>query len=185
VDGQHVVGWLVADREQATLAEQLLAETATKQGIAPGQLTLNADRGASMTSKPVAFLLADLGITKPHSRPSVSNDHPFSESQFKTLKYRPDFPARFGSREEARAFCRAFFPWYNTVHRHSGRGRLTPDAVHHGQATAVQASRRLVLHAAYAVHPERFVRHAPEPPLVPTAAWINPPATTTTQEVSR
>jgi putative transposase len=185
---RYVVGWLVAEREQAALAEQLIAETAAKQGIPAGQLTLHADRGSSMTSKPVAFLLADLGITKTHSRPHTSNDNPFSEAQFKTLKYRPDFPARFASLEEARAFCRAFFPWYNTEHCHSGLGLLTPEMVHHGQAAAVRAARQHVLHAAYAAHPERFVRRAPEPPPLPTAAWINPPrpATlpTTPQEVS-
>ena len=187
---RYVVGWLLAEREQATLAEQLIAETATKQGIAPDQLTLHADRGSSMTSKPVAFLLADLGITKTHSRPHTSNDNPFSEAQFKTLKYRPDFPAHFESLATARAFCRDFFPWYNTEHRHSALGLLTPDVVHHGQATAVRDARRRVLHAAYAAHPERFVRHAPEPPPLPTATWINPPPTprphapTTPQEVT-
>jgi len=182
---RYVVGWLVAEREHAALAEQLIADTAAKQGIAAGQLTLHADRGASMTSKPVAFLLADLGITKTHSRPHVSNDNPFSEAQFKTLKYRPDFPAHFASLQEARAFCRTFFPWYNTEHHHAGLGLLTPDAVHHGHAATVHAARQRVLHAAYAAHPERFVRHAPDPPPLPTAAWINPPrATTTPQEVS-
>jgi putative transposase len=182
---RYVVGWTVAYREQATLAERLIADTAAKQGIVAGQLTLHADRGSSMTSKPVAFLLADLGITKTHSRPHVSNDNPFSEAQFKTLKYRPDFPARFERIEEARAFCRDFFPWYNTEHRHSGLGLLTPDAVHYGQATAVRVARRRVLQAAYAAHPERFVRHAPEPPPIPTAAWINPPRPAATpQEVN-
>jgi putative transposase len=160
---RYVVGWLLADREQAALAERLIADTAEKQGIPPGQLTLHADRGSSMTSKPVTFLLADLGITKTHSRPHVSNDNPFSEAQFKTLKYRPDFPTRFENLAHARAFCREFFPWYNTEHRHSGLGLLTPDAVHHGQAHAVQTTRQQVLQAAYATHPERFVRH-PSPP---------------------
>jgi putative transposase len=186
---RYVVGWLVAEREQATLAEQLIAETVTKQGIDAGQLTLHADRGSSMTSTPVAFLLADLGITKTHSRPHVSNDNPFSEAQFKTLKYRPAFPTRFDSREAARAFCQTFFPWYNAEHHHSSLGLLTPEVVHYGQAAAVHEARRHVLHAAYAAHPERFVRHVPEPPPLPTAAWINPPRpaqlmTTTTQEVS-
>jgi len=134
---RYVVGWMVAYREQAILAERLIADTAAKQQIAPEQLTLHADRGTSMTSKPVAFLLADLGITKTHSRPHVSNDNPYSESQFKTLKYRPDFPARFASMEEARAFCQQFFPWYNTAHRHSGIGLLTPEAVHYGRAEAL------------------------------------------------
>jgi putative transposase len=182
---RYVTGWMVAHREQATLAERLIAESAAKQGIAAGQLTLHADRGSSMTSKPVAFLLADLGITKTHSRPHVSNDNPYSEAQFKTLKYRPDFPARFDGIEAARAFCQDFFPWYNTQHRHAGLGLLTPEAVHYGQAATVHATRRQVLHAAYATHPERFVRRLPEPPPLPTAAWINPPRPTTmTQEVS-
>jgi len=182
---RYVVGWMVAHQEQATLAERLIAETTTKQGIPAGQLTLHADRGSSMTSKPVAFLLADLGITKTHSRPYVSNDNPYSEAQFKTLKYRPDFPDRFRSIEEARAFCQDFFPWYNSEHRHSGLGLLTPEAVHYGQAATVREARQQVLLAAYAAHPERFVRHAPEPPPLPTAAWINPPRPpTTTQEVS-
>ena len=182
---RYVVGWMVAYQELATLAERLIAETATKQAIAAGQLTLHADRGSSMTSKPVAFLLADLGITKTHSRPHVSNDNPFSEAQFKTLKYRPDFPVRFDSIEAARRFCQDFFPWYNAEHRHSGLGLLTPEAVHFGQAETTHAARRHVLHAAYALHPERFVRQAPEPPPLPTAAWINPPRPPTpTQEVS-
>ena len=172
---RYVVGWMVAYREQAVLAERLIAETAAKQRITPAQLTLHADRGTSMTSKPVAFLLADLGITKTHSRPHVSDDNPYSESQFKTLKYRPGFPARFASMEEARAFCQEFFPWYNTKHRHSGIGLLTPEAVHYGQAGALYAARRQVLAAAYATHPERFVSGAPEPPSLPIAAWINPP----------
>ena len=182
---RYVVGWMVAYREQATLAERLIAETAAKQGIAAGQLTLHADRGSSMTSKPVAFLLADLGIAKTHSRPHVSNDNPYSEAQFKTLKYRPDFPARFGGIEAARAFCQAFIPWYNTAHRHASLGLLTPEAVHYGRAAAVRAARQQVLHAAYATHPERFVRRPPQPPPLPAAAWINPPRPTPTpQEVS-
>ncbi len=175
---RYVVGWMVAYREQAVLAERLIAETAAKQQIQPAQLTLHADRGTSMTSKPVAFLLADLGITKTHSRPHVSDDNPYSESQFKTLKYRPGFPARFTSMEEARAFCQDFFPWYNTEHRHSGIGLLTPEAVHYGRAEALHAARRQVLAAAYAEHPERFGSRTPEPPSLPTAAWINPPPPT-------
>jgi len=180
---RYVVGWMVAYREQAILAERLIADTAAKQQIAPEQLTLHADRGTSMTSKPVAFLLADLGITKTHSRPHVSNDNPYSESQFKTLKYRPDFPARFASMEEACAFCQQFFPWYNTAHRHSGIGLLTPEAVHYGRAEALHTARRQVLATAYAAHPERFVNQAPEPPPLPTAAWINPPKPTPPEEV--
>ena len=179
---RYVVGWMVAYREQAVLAERLIAETAAKQRIIPEQLTLHADRGTSMTSKPVAFLLADLGITKTHSRPHVSDDNPYSESQFKTMKYRPGFPSRFASMEEARAFCQEFFPWYNTEHRHSGIGLLTPEAVHYRRAEALHAARRQVLATAYAAHPERFVNQAPQPPPLPTAAWINPPPNSTLPE---
>jgi putative transposase len=172
---RYVTGWLLAEREQAALAERLIAEAAAQQGIPAGQLTLHADRGSAMTSKPVALLLADLGITKTHGRPHVSNDNPFSEAQFKTLKYRPDFPARFGSLEDARAFCQGFFPWYNHAHRHAGLGLLPPAVVHYGQAESVRAARQTVLAGAYARHPERFVRRPPAPPPLPTAAWINPP----------
>jgi len=175
VFSRYVVGWMVAHRESAELAQRLIEATAAKQQIGPGQLTLHADRGTSMTSKPVAFLLADLGITKTHSRPYVSNDNPYSESQFKTLKYRPAFPDRFFSMEEARSFCRTFFPWYNTEHHHSGIGFLTPEAVHLGQALTLHQARSQTLAVAYALHPERFVRQAPVPPPLPTAAWINRP----------
>ncbi len=173
---RYVVGWMVAHQESAALAERLIAATCEKQEILPDQLTIHADRGSSMTSKPVALLLADLGITRTHSRPHVSNDNPFSEAQFKTLKYRPDFPARFGNLEAARAFCQPFFSWYNAEHRHTGIGLLTPAMVHYGQAEAVRAQRADVLAAAYAAHPERFVRKPPEPPAVPDTVWINPPA---------
>jgi putative transposase len=182
---RYVVGWTVAHREQASLAEHLLDETTTKQVIAPGQLTIHADRGSSMTSKPVAFLLSDLGITKTHSRPHVSNDNPYSESQFKTLKYRPDFPDRFATIEDARSFCRDFFRWYNTDHHHAGIGLLTPEDVHYGRATERYAARSAVLKAAYAAHPERFVNKPPVPPAPPTAAWINPPKSTNSQEVTQ
>lgn len=182
---RYVVGWMVAHQEQAALAERLIADTLAKQEIAPGQLTIHADRGASMTSKPVAFLLADLGVTKTHSRPHVSNDNPYSEAQFKTLKYRPGFPDRFTSIEEARSFGREFFGWYNTAHRHAGIGLLTPEAVHYGRAADLHATRAVVLNAAYAAHPERFVNHPPIPPPLPTAAWINPPQTAQTPEVSQ
>jgi putative transposase len=146
-----------------------------REGIAPGHLTVHADRGAAMISKPVAFLLADLGITKTHSRPHVSNDNPFSEAQFKTLKYHPSFPDQFGSFEHGRAHCADFFPWYNTEHRHAGIGWHTPHDVHHGLAGARHAHRARVLAGAYAATPERFVRHQPRPPALPTAVWINPP----------
>jgi putative transposase len=178
VYSRYAVGWMVAHREQAELAERLIAETVAKQDVPAGQLTLHADRGSSMTSKPVAFLLADLGVTKSHSRPHVSNDNPYSEAQFKTLKYRPGFPDRFASMEEARDFCQDFFRWYNADHRHSGIGLLAPEVVHYGQAQAAYDARAQVLAAAHAAHPERFVRAAPRPPQLPTAAWINPPQPT-------
>jgi putative transposase len=182
---RYVTGWMVAQREQASLAERLIAETIAKQDIATGQLTIHADRGSSMTSKPVAFLLADLGVTKTHSRPHVSNDNPYSEAQFKTLKYRPGFPDRFASITEARAFCQAFFRWYNTEHRHSGIGLLAPETLHSGRAEAAYQARSQVLLAAQLTHPERFVRHLPRPPRLPTAAWINPPKSVSpTQEVT-
>jgi putative transposase len=157
------------------LAERLITACCARQHIARGQLTIHADRGSSMTSKPVALLLADLGVTKTHSRPHVSNDNPYSEAQFKTLKYRPDFPERFGSIEHARAHGADFFPWYNTEHRHSGLALHTPHDVHFGLAEARRAHRALVLTAAFAVTPERFVRRPPTPAPLPTAAWINPP----------
>jgi len=172
---RYVTGWRVAPRESAALAQRLIAETCVTQGIGPGQLFIHADRGTSMTSKPVALLLADLGVTRSHSRPQVSNDNPFSEAQFKTLKYRPDFPARFGSLEDARVFCQTFFSWYNGEHRHSGIGLMTPAVVHDGRASAVRATRQRVLSAAYAAHPDRFVRKPPQPPRLPHAVWINPP----------
>ena len=175
VFSRYVVGWLVAPRESATLAERLMATSCARQRILPGQLTIHADRGAAMTSKPVAFLLADLGVTKTHSRPHTSNDNPYSEAQFKTLKYRPDFPERFGSLEDARAHGVDFFAWYNTAHRHSGLGLHTPHDVHHGLAAQRQLARAAVLTTAFAATPERFVRHAPIPAALPSAAWINPP----------
>ena len=175
---RYVAGWMVANRESAALAEVLIRQTCAKQGIGRDQLTIHADRGSSMTSKPVAFLLADLGVTQSHSRPHVSNDNPYSEAQFKTLKYRPGFPDRFASIEAARAFCQDFFRWYNAEHRHVGIGLLAPEVVHYGQAQAAYDARSQVLAAAHAAHPERFVRQAPRPPQLPTAAWINPPTPT-------
>jgi putative transposase len=172
---RYVVGWMVAERESAELAKRLIGETCRKQNIAPDQLTIHADRGTSMTSKPVAWLLADLGVTKTHSRPHVSDDNPFSESQFKTLKYRPEFPERFGSIQDARAFCQNFFPWYNTEHHHSGIGLLTPEVLHYGRADEVIAQRQVILSQAFQRNPERFVRTHPRPPARPTAVWINPP----------
>lgn len=172
---RYVVGWLIAERESAALAEKLLADTIAKHDIDRDTLTLHADNGSSMASKPVAFLLADLGVTKTHSRPHVSNDNPYSESQFRTLKYRPDFPESFGSIEDARAFCQRFFSWYNVEHYHSGVGWHHPIDVHYGHADTVRASRAEVLTAAYARNPERFVRKHPEPPGLPQVAWINKP----------
>jgi putative transposase len=175
VFSRYVTGWMVAMRESAELAKRLIEESCQKQCIQPGQLTLHADRGTSMRSKPVAFLLADLGVTKTHSRPHVSNDNPYSESQFRTLKYRPEFPDRFGCIQDSRAFCQGFFPWYNEEHRHSSLGLLTPAMVHYNETTRVLEQRQQVLDAAYQLHPERFVRSAPRPPAVPTEAWINKP----------
>ena len=173
---RYVVGWMVAPRESAELAKRLIADTCQKQGIVAGDLTIHADRGTSMTSKPVALLMADLGVTKTHSRPHVSDDNPYSESQFKTLKYRPEFPDRFGSLEDARAFCRQFFLWYNQEHHHSGIALLTPQVLHYGMADQVIQQRQLVLDQAYQRNPERFVRAAPKPQPKPTAVWINPPS---------
>ena len=172
---RYVVGWMIAPHESAALAERLIAGTCAKQGIKPGQLTLHADRGGAMRSKPVALLLADLGVVKTHSRPYVSNDNPFSEAHFRTLKYCPLFPDRFGSIEDGRAFGQEFFRWYNHDHRHSGLGFLTPATVHFGQAAVVRAHRDRVLAAAYARHPERFVNGRPQSADLPTAVWINPP----------
>jgi putative transposase len=175
VFSRYVVGWMVAPYESAALAERLIKDTCAKQAIAPGQLTIHADRGSSMRSKPVALLLADLGVVKTHSRPHVSNDNPFSEAQFKTLKYWPAFPERFGALEDARAFGQHFFTWYNHEHHHSGLGYLTPATVHSGVAEGVRRQRQAVLTAAYDVHPERFVRGVPTPAPLPPMVWINPP----------
>src|SRR5207244_6330797 len=169
---RYVVGWMLAPRESAALAERLIAETCAKHDIQPGQLTLHADRGGAMRSKPVALLLADLGVTKTHSRPHVSNDNPFSEAHFRTRKYCPQCPYRFGSIEDGRAFCQSFFRWYNHEHHHSGLGFLKPAVVHFGQAAAVRAHREMVLAAAYVAHPERFVNGPPRPADLPTAVWI-------------
>ncbi len=172
---RYVVGWMVAYRESAQLAKRLIEQTLERQGIEPGKLTLHADRGSSMTSKPVAFLLAELGVTKTHSRPYVSNDNPYSESQFKTMKYRPEFPERFGSYQDARGFCREFFPWYNQDHHHSGLGFLTSFEVHFGKAEQQREKRALVLRRAFEKNPERFVRGLPTPPALPEQVWINKP----------
>lgn len=172
---RRVVGWCVADAESATLFKALFEETLAKNAVPPGQLTLHADRGGPMKAKATALLLADLGVTKSHSRPHTSNDNPFSEANFKTLKYQPEFPKRFGSIEDARAFCRDFFTWYNRDHHHAGIGLMTPDQVYYGQADAVHAARQETLDRAFLLNPQRFVRKAPEPPAKPIEAWINPP----------
>jgi putative transposase len=175
VFSRYAVGWTVQHRESSAVAEALITQAIAQQQVGRDQLTVHADRGSSMTSKPVAMLLADLGVLKSHSRPYTSTDNPYSEAQFKTLKYRPGFPARFESIEHARAFCREFFRWYNDPHRHSGVGLMTPATVHNGRAEETHARRAEVLDAAYQATPERFVRRAPTPPPVPAAAWINKP----------
>jgi putative transposase len=170
---RYVVGWTVAAREDAQIAHALLDEAMKVHGT-PG--SVHADRGTSMTSKPVAQLLVDLGVARSHSRPHVSNDNPFSESAFKTLKYAPVFPDAFGCLADARAFCEAFFAYYNHDHRHSGLGLHTPASVHHGTAAEVRAQRAATLHAAYVANPARFGNRRPTPPQLPTAAWINQPS---------
>jgi putative transposase len=172
---RYAVGWMIALQEAGHLAEQLIEETCQRQAIARGQLTLHADRGKPMLSKPLAFLLADLGVTKSHSRPYTSDDNPFSEAQFKTMKYRPDYPDRFGSLLEARDWGQQFFDWYNFAHHHTALGLLTPADVHFGRADEVLQRRQWVLQHAYDRHPERFVRGTPHPAALPEAVWINPP----------
>ena len=175
VFSRYVVGWMIAPRESSALAKKLIKDTCGKHLILPGELNLHADRGSSMRGKPVAFLLADLGVTKTHSRPYTSNDNPYSESQFRTMKYRPEFPDRFGCIQDARAFCQPFFAWYNDDHRHSGIGMLTPAMVHFGLAPAIRQQRQTVLDAAYLAHPDRFVRRPPSPLPLPKEVWINKP----------
>jgi len=172
---RKVVGWMVAGRESSTLAVELIRQCCEREGIRENQLTVHADRGSSMRSKPVAFLLADLGVTKTHSRPYTSTDNPYSEAQFKTLKYQPEFPGRFGSLEDARAFLRHYFHWYNTVHRHNGIGLVTPTQRHRGTDRAVYEKRQMVMKAFYEQHPERFVQGRPKPPELPGEVWINKP----------
>jgi putative transposase len=170
-----VVGWMLAHRESADLAKQLIESTIEKQKVQPEQLTLHSDRGPSMTSHSVAQLLGSLSVTKSHSRPHVSNDNPFSESQFKTMKYRPEFPKRFGCHEDGLQFCRGFFDWYNNEHYHSGIGLLTPSSLHYGQAEKILATRKQTLHIAWQNNPERFVGGIPKPASLPKAVWINAP----------
>jgi putative transposase len=185
VFSRYVVGWLVADAESSLLAERLITDAYDRHGIKPGQLGVHADRGPSMKSNHVAMLLANLGVTKTHSRPHVSDDNPYSEAQFKTLKYRPDFPERFGCIEDAQAFNGDFFRWYNNEHHHTGLGLLTPADVHFGRAGDRHASRTIVLEAAHRAHPERFVAGTPIPPALPTAAWINKPKSVDGSVISR
>lgn len=179
---RYVVGWMVAARESAQLAERLIAATSQKQGIAPQQLTIHADRGAPMRSKVVAELFTDLGIAASHSRPRVSNDNPFSEAQFRTFKYRPEFPDRFGSIQDARAICHTLFGWYNNAHHHSGLRYLTPVDVHYGRAATRLEVRHRTRLAAYAAHPERFVQGPPRRETLPDAVWINAPTKTARQD---
>jgi putative transposase len=179
---RYVVGWMVAPHESARLAERLIAATCHRQGIAPHQLTIHADRGAPMRSKRVAELFADLGIAASHSRPRVSNDNPFSEAQFRTVKYRPAFPDRFGSIQDARAIGHALFSWYNDAHHHSSLRYLTPADVHYGRAMLRLQARHQTRLAAYAAHPERFVQGPPRLETLPDAVWINPPAKSTRQD---
>lgn len=172
---RYVVGWMIDEVESSELAKQLIAETARKQGIQPEQLTLHADNGSPMKGKPLSQLLVDLGISKSHNRPHTSNDNPFSEAQFKTMKYRPDYPNRFADINEAKTWARVFFDWYNQRHYHSGLNLMTPASVHYGQAEAVQQQRQEVMAGVYQVHPERFMHGLPFVKGAPTAVYINPP----------
>lgn len=173
---RYVVGWHIAPRESAAVGQELIAACCLEQGIAEEQLTIHADRGGPMTSKAVAQLLADLGVTRMHARPYTSNDNPYSEAQFKTMKYRPDYPDCFGSLPDARGWARPFFRWYNHEHRHTALSLMTPATIHAGRGAAVLQERRKILSAAYAAHPERFVQGQPQPGRLPEAVWINPPA---------
>ena len=172
---RYVVGWMIAQRELGALAKRLIKDTCEKQQIEPEQLIIHSDRGPSMKSQPVALLLSDLGVTKSHSRPHVSNDNPYSEAQFKTLKYSPEFPGRFGCIEDARSFCQQFFGWYNKEHRHSGIGLMTPEQVHYGLAQQIYEKRCQVLLSAFESNPRRFKGRVPKPNELPKAAWINKP----------
>jgi len=172
---RFVVGWLIAERESAQLAQVLIAESCARQGITLGQLSVHSDRGGPMTAKPLALLFADLGVTQSLARPHTPDDNPYSEAQFKTVKYHPTFPERFGSLPDARTWGQRFFHWYNHEHHHIGLGLMTPAVVHFGQAQRLFGERQQVLHLAYAAHPERFVKGPPQPPTMPSAVWINPP----------
>ena len=175
---RYVVGWMIAEVESSELAKQLIAVTAQKQGIQPDQLTLHADNGSPMRGKPLSQLLVDLGITRSHNRPHTSDDNPFSEAQFKTMKYHPDYPDRFVSMEAAYTWARTFFGWYNYEHYHSGLNLLTPGSVHYGEATLLQQQRQAVMLAAYITHPARFTHGEPVVKGAPAAVYINPPMPT-------
>jgi putative transposase len=184
VFSRYVVAWLLAEQESATLAQELVAAAYAKQQIEPGQLTIHADRGAPMTAKSMTMLMSDLGINESHSRPHVSDDNPYSEAQFHTVKYRPDYPDRFGCLGHARRWCEGFFPWYNNEHHHSALHLLTPADVHYDRAAEKLAQRHAVLQHAYVAHPERFVNGPPTMPLLPAAVWINRPVVTDDPETS-
>ena len=184
VFSRYVVGWMIAECESAALAEELIAQTCARQNVKPGNLTIHADRGSAMTSKSVALLLADLGVTKTHSRPHVSNDNPYSEAQFKTMKYRPDYPERFGCLPDARLWANIFFDWYNYEHHHTALALLTPADVHFQRAAEMLEKRQVVLQAAYQRTPERFVKGASLPQALPSAVWINPPVAAPTLDGS-
>ncbi len=173
---RYVVAWMVAEVQSYELAQELINQAIEREGIVPGQLTIHSDRGATMIAKPLGFMLADLGILKSHSRPHCCNDNPFVESHFRTLKYRPEFPDRFGSLSNARQFCRPFFDWYHHQHRHSGLGWMSPESVHHGKAQGIRQRRQEVLDEAYARTPKRFVGKPPQAPKLPAKVWINPPS---------
>lgn len=182
---RYVVGWMVASRENSALAGRLIQQSCLRHGVQPQVLTLHSDRGAPMTSQCTAQLLADLGVTRSLSRPQVSDDNPFSEAQFKTLKYHPSFPGRFQNSEEAKTFCRSFFRWYNAEHRHGGIAMMTPEQVHFGKAQQILDRRSAVLADAWNAHPERFVSGPPRHPALPDAVWINPPSPVPgTQEIA-
>lgn len=180
---RYAVGWMLAHRESGELAAELLEQSILKQGVEPAEITVHADRGSAPTSKTLKQMMIDLGIKRSHSRPRVSNDNPFSESNFHTVKSRPDYPARFGSHEDAHSFCRRTFDWYNHEHHHSGLAMLTPAQVHYGHAEEVLAQRQRVLDAAYAARPERFVNGPPKVPSLPQAVWINPPEDKSRNEI--
>jgi len=176
---RYVVGWLIADVQSSDLARQLIDTTAQRQGIEPGQLTLHSDNGTPMTGQPLTQLLENLGVIRSHSRPYTSDDNPFSEAQFKTMKYRPDYPDRFADQEAARRWARPFFQWYNHEHYHSGLNLLTPASVHYGEADAIVQQRQVVMSAAYAAYPARFARGEPLVKGAPVAVYLNPPADVT------